>query len=92
MIENYRDSTTVSIFRGTDQPRGRSFTGRTASASPDALGPGVRITFAPAMSLVRTQFSKGAGDLENAGASGSDGRAISIDRRHAIQPAAEFAL
>ena len=30
--------------------RGRSFTGRTASAWPDALGPGVRIPFAPAAS------------------------------------------
>src|SRR5215469_1633137 len=30
--------------------RGRSFTGRTSSASPDALGPRVRIRFPPAES------------------------------------------
>src|SRR6266850_354847 len=34
--------------------RGRSFTGRNASASPDAPGPMVRIRFPPARSLLRT--------------------------------------
>ena len=38
--------------------RGRSFTGRTSSASPDALGPVVRISFAPAPR--RANFRRGA--------------------------------
>src|ERR1700730_16528120 len=39
--------------------RSRSFTGRTASASPDAPEPRVRIHFTPAKSLLRTSFSGG---------------------------------
>jgi hypothetical protein len=41
--------------------RGRSFTGRNASASPDAPEPEVRIHLPPAKSLVRTDLVAGRG-------------------------------
>src|SRR6202035_1371243 len=65
--------------------RGRSFTGRIASASPDAPEPEVRIHLPPALSHVRTQLPRSVGPIDGVVSSQAQKIAIGIllSRSHA---------